>query len=135
MTSIVMRWNVASFKKSATPSCKTEAIKFTIKFNLHKYTLPLQYAYKYTVWHGGLINKLIHAKAPEYIIRWIREFLNNREFAVKIGETSSVRRPIERGVPQGAVLSTLLFSVFKMIYRASMNKFDHSPISSQMIWW
>jgi hypothetical protein len=36
------------------------------------------------VWHQGLIYKLIKLNFPFYIICWIREFLNNRMFSVRV---------------------------------------------------
>ena len=64
------------------------------------------------VWHRGLIYKMIKLKIPNYIIYWINDFLSNRYFAVKINEFISCMICIEAGVPQGAVLSPTLFSIF-----------------------
>jgi len=64
------------------------------------------------VWHDGLIAKLIDAKVPDYLTKWIINFLTNRKFFVQIEDTSSEIKNIEAGVPQGAVLSPLLFNIF-----------------------
>jgi hypothetical protein len=64
------------------------------------------------VWHNGLIFKLIQLKIPNYMIIWIKDYLNNRKFFVKLGEQSSCTGKIETGVPQGGVLSPILFSIF-----------------------
>ena len=64
------------------------------------------------VWHKGLIYKMSKMGIPMYIIRLVYSFLGNRTFVVDIdGEISEMYR-IETGVPQGAVLSPLLFSIF-----------------------
>jgi exonuclease III len=64
------------------------------------------------VWHNGIEYKLIKLKVPTYIINWIKQFLSDRMFKVIVNDTESELHPIQCGVPQGAVLSPLLFSIF-----------------------
>ncbi len=64
------------------------------------------------VWHKGLIYKLIKLKAPSFIICWLKNFLDDRTFCVKVNNTCSQYYKITAGVPQGAALSPLLFSIF-----------------------
>lgn len=64
------------------------------------------------VWYNGLLFKLIDIKMPDYIISWVRSFLLNRSFSVKLNNYVSKPAPITTGVPQGAVLSPVLFSIF-----------------------
>ena len=64
------------------------------------------------VWHEGLIFKMVKLKIPYYLVRLIQEFLTDRSFIVKIGQEMSKECKIECGVPQGAVLSPTLFSIF-----------------------
>jgi hypothetical protein len=64
------------------------------------------------VWHNGLIYKLAKANVPDYLINWIQNFLTNRKFCVNVNGEVSELREIEAGVPQGSVLSPLLFSIF-----------------------
>ena len=47
-----------------------------------------------------------------YIIRYIKSFLSDRSFRVKINEKLSESHPITCSVPQGSVLGPLLFLVF-----------------------
>ena len=64
------------------------------------------------VWHEGLIFKLIKLNFPKYIICWIKEFLTNRYFAIRVNKTVTTKLRILAGVPQGAVISPTLFSLF-----------------------
>jgi exonuclease III len=64
------------------------------------------------VWHNGLLYKLIKLKLPNFIICWIKNFLENRYFEIKINQATSQKYIISAGVPQGAALSPILFSLF-----------------------
>ena len=64
------------------------------------------------VWHKGLIFKLVKMKIPLHLISWIKNFLENRTFTVKIGDYVTTKYEITAGVPQGAVLSPILFSIY-----------------------
>ncbi|RWS03723.1 hypothetical protein B4U79_03938, partial [Dinothrombium tinctorium] len=59
--------------------------------------------------HSILIEKMIIIKLPNYIIAWVKNFLSNREFAVRINDKLSNRIKITSGVPQGSVLGQLYF--------------------------
>ena len=64
------------------------------------------------VWHEGLIYKLIKLNFPRFMICWIHEFLSNRYFAVRINNKITEKLLITAGVPQGAVISPTLFSLY-----------------------
>ena len=64
------------------------------------------------VWHNGLLFKLIQLKLPYELVKIIATLLHNRKFQVKVGEAYTTIRLSECGVPQGAVLSPTLFSVY-----------------------
>lgn len=64
------------------------------------------------VWHFGLIAKMIDCNIPSGIIHWVSNFLNKRYFCVKVNNYQTDCKPISCGVPQGGVLSPLLFSIF-----------------------
>ena len=55
---------------------------------------------------------MIKLNIPSYIIKWTAEFLKNRRFCVDVNGEKSTLRDIRAGVPQGAVLSPILFSIF-----------------------
>ncbi|KAJ4435372.1 hypothetical protein ANN_17986 [Periplaneta americana] len=65
-----------------------------------------------TVWHDGLLYKLDNIHIPSSYIKLIHSYLQNRTFQVRDGPLISDFHPIKAGVPQGAVLSPSLFSVY-----------------------
>ncbi len=64
------------------------------------------------VWHNGLIYKMHKLKIPNYIIYWVQQFIIDRSFYVQIGNNSSRRFKLKAGVPQGCILSPILFSIY-----------------------
>ncbi len=63
------------------------------------------------VWHTGLLYKLSQCGVHGALLRWLRAYLTDRTFHVQFeGQVSSLRK-IKSGVPQGAILSPLLFNV------------------------
>ncbi len=64
------------------------------------------------VWHNGLIYKLAQMECPLYLVRFFVSFLKDRKFRVKVNEFISSEFSIKTGVPQGAVNSPVLFSIF-----------------------
>lgn len=73
--------------------------------------LDLQCAFD-SVWHNGLTLKLFDMGFPTPIIKLIRSFLKDRSFTVKVGQHTSTQKSMIAGVPQGAVLSPILFNIF-----------------------
>lgn len=65
-----------------------------------------------SIWHDGLIYKLKNYGFPLYIVKIIKSFLAERSFKVFINNTMSSVRNIPAGVPQGAVLSPTLYSLY-----------------------
>jgi hypothetical protein len=65
-----------------------------------------------TVWKDGLIHKLFNALPCSKIVHLIENMLSDRKFRVFIGERSSKFRTLNNGLPQGSVLSPLLFNLY-----------------------
>lgn len=65
-----------------------------------------------TIWHDGLIHKLIKFEFPIYLVKLVRSFLNGRRFKVKVNGSVSNSKSIPAGVPQGSRLSPRLYSLF-----------------------
>lgn len=65
-----------------------------------------------SVWHEGLIYKMIEAKFPTYIIKIIQSYLKDRTYEVTVAGVSSDCRDVPAGVPQGAIISPTLFNFY-----------------------
>ena len=61
------------------------------------------------VWHNGLRYELLHMNAPALLFRWIFSFLRDRTIKVRILGHTSREIAINYGVPQGILISPLLF--------------------------
>jgi retron-type reverse transcriptase len=85
------------------------------RFNNHEYTgavmFDLEKAFD-KVWHQGLIYKLHSIKTPNMIFKWIVNFLTRRSFYVHYNDCISQQHNIKAGVPQGCIISPILFSIY-----------------------
>ena len=62
--------------------------------------------------HATLLHKLSIVGASPSIVNWFKSYLSSRYQYVRIGSTHSDTPPITRGVPQGTILSPLLFCIY-----------------------
>lgn len=61
--------------------------------------------------HAGVLYKLAAAGVRGRILRWIRAYLTDRSFRVSVAGVTSQVHLAPSGVPQGSILSPLLFNV------------------------
>ena len=84
-------------------------------FNKNQYTGSVMFDMEKAfdkVWHQGLLYKLNQIGLPSYIIHWIFMFITNRQFFVSANECDSNKIKTKAGVPQGCILSPILFSIY-----------------------
>jgi hypothetical protein len=65
-----------------------------------------------SVWHEGLLLKLVISNCYLYLTKIIASFISGRSFHVSVNKTDSVIHHISCGVPQGAILSLSLYNFF-----------------------
>ena len=65
-----------------------------------------------TVRRSALLLKMIEKEVPLAFVRWVRAWFANRTARVRVEDTLSRSRVFREGVPQGSVLSPLLFITF-----------------------
>ncbi len=63
------------------------------------------------IWKEGLMIKLDMMGITGIIYNWIKDFLADRFIQVRIGKVLSGRYMVENGIPQGSIISPILFSV------------------------
>lgn len=87
----------------------------THNFNRKKYCglvlLDIEKAFD-SVWHNGLLSKLINYDFPPYTIHLLKSYITDRKFQVTINNELSFPRTIVAGVPQGSVLGPVLFNLY-----------------------
>jgi hypothetical protein len=64
-----------------------------------------------TVWIEGLLYKLTRIGIHGTCLGWLSNFLQNRSICIRLGSYISESRIIKNGVPQGEVISPLLFNL------------------------
>ena len=64
------------------------------------------------VWHKGLLAKLPMFGLHPTFITWIASFLSGRSIAIRVDGFFSRAHSINSGVPQGSVISPVLFILF-----------------------
>ena len=63
------------------------------------------------VWHAGLLYKLQKVGIKGKLLKYVREYLYHRNFKVYFDGEYSKSHKISSGVPQGSILSPLLFNI------------------------
>ena len=62
--------------------------------------------------HIRLLHKMHRYKISEKVIKWVESFLSNRIQKVIVNDTESKCHHVTSGIPQGSVLSPILFVIY-----------------------
>jgi retron-type reverse transcriptase len=73
--------------------------------------LDIQKAFD-SVCHRRLLQRCQEAGITGYLLRWIKSFLHDRSFIIDHNGHTSTPHPARFGVPQGSIISPLLFLIF-----------------------
>ena len=65
-----------------------------------------------TIDHGVLLGRLAELGLGGTVLQWFRSFLADRSQKVVLGDACSAPRPLRFGVPQGSILSPMLFNIY-----------------------
>lgn len=65
-----------------------------------------------TVSHSVLLQDILNSSIPSSTKRWISNYLRGRQTYVEFRDTKSKYRKVIQGVPQGGVLSPILFNYY-----------------------
>ena len=66
-----------------------------------------------TVWHRGLICKLLRILLDKHMVGMIMELVRNRRFTLTSGDSKQSRLcRLKNAIPQGSVLAPLLFNIY-----------------------
>ena len=106
------------FRKLRSTTTALNCLNYNIKCGLNKSkqwhrTLLVAMDFKAafdTVSHGTLLHDIFITSLHSHLKRWLMSYLQDRRTSVELGGASSKVRKVKQGVPQGGVLSPLLFN-------------------------
>ena len=83
-------------------------------------------------WNKGVIKQLMATGLQGNMLKWIANFLDNRQISVRVNGEVSDTLDTENGCPQGSVLSPLLFNIImNSLSTAIQKENDANNISEQ----
>jgi len=108
--------NQAGFRKGRSTTDHLVKITSQIKkqFSRRKSTLATFFDVKKaydSVWHSRLLHKIKNIGINGMMYKYIQNFLSDRSICTRVGRTYSSFKSINMGIPQGSLISPLLFTI------------------------
>ncbi|KAL4141964.1 hypothetical protein QTP88_004500 [Uroleucon formosanum] len=89
-----------------------DAISYSLEKKLYCTSVFLDVSQAFDrVWHDGLLFKLKKFLHPTYFLV-IKSYLSDRNFQVRVGNSFSSIAHLSAGVPQGGILSPILYNIY-----------------------
>lgn len=85
--------------------------EFVLKRSTGMVFLDIEKAFD-SLWHDGLLHKLLKYKFPLTLIKMIKSFLSGRQFFVFLFDGKSKMFDVPAGAPQGSCLSPSLYNIY-----------------------
>jgi ribonuclease HI len=88
-----------------------------------------------SVWHHGLLQKVLSSGIKGNMACFIQNFLTNRRIVTRVGTTLSTAYPVPNGVPQGSVISPTLFIIMLNDLFHTINNISYSLYADDCAIW
>ena len=103
-------------EKKGTPKLIKEIVEYIymqLKQKKHVVVLTIDYEKCFdTLAHNKIIEKLQDAGIEEEALEWCEEFFTERQTTVKVGQEFSEKRKLNKGIPQGSLLSPSIYIMY-----------------------
>ena len=80
--------------------------------------------------HRMLRLKLLQMGVPRCMVSWVWQFLRNRRACTEVNGVRSAERPFRAGLPQGAVLSPTLYTLWAADLVEALNSVPGTTVYS-----